>query len=84
MANRQQQRLRMEMMTTGAIRDKHHSLLAITRLRIPLRALSKLSPAPHLLLRKDCNPSGTRDFLMEDLDLPHDQNNIKLHPWRAR
>ena len=42
------------------------------------RVLSKLSPAPHLLLRQHRHPSGTRDSLMEDLDLPPDQNSTSL------
>jgi 2-polyprenyl-6-methoxyphenol hydroxylase-like FAD-dependent oxidoreductase len=60
---KQKQKQQMEMMTPATIRDKPRSLLAITRLRVhPLRALSKSSPAPHLLLRRDCNPSGTQRF----------------------
>ena len=78
MAKRQQlqQQPRMEMVATATIRDNPRSLLEDLLEDRPevdhdhhhQRVLSELSPAPHLLLRKHCHPSGTRDSL-EDLDL---------------
>ena len=74
------------MMATATIRD-NCLLLKEDRLmtedRPHQRALSKLNPAPHLLLREHCHPSGTRDSL-EDLDLPPDQNSTSLVPLESK
>ena len=89
MAKRQQlqQQPRMEMVATATIRDNPRSLLEDLLEDRPevdhdhhhQRVLSELSPAPHLLLRKHCHPSGARDFL-EDLGLPPDQNSTSSTP----
>ena len=75
-----QQQPRMEMVATATIRD---NCLLMTEDRPEVhhhqRVLSKLSPAPHLLLRKHCHPSGTRDFV-EDLGLPPEQNSTSFTP----
>ena len=82
MAKRQQQQQqpRMEMVATATIRD-NCLLMKEDRPEVHhhQRVLSELSPAPHLLLRKHCHPSGTRDSL-EDQVLPQDQNSTSSTP----
>ena len=72
----------MTMMTPATMRDNPRSLLEdrpeVHHDHHHQRALSKVSPVPHLLLRNHRHPSGTRDSLMEELDLPPDQNNTSL------
>ena len=76
------------MVATATIRDNPRSLLEDLLEDRPevdhdhhhQRVLSKLSPAPHLLLKKHCHPRGTRDFVMEDLGLPPEQNSTSFTP----
>ena len=88
MAKRQQKQLpRMEMMMMATIRNNPRSLLE-DRPEVhhqPPRQLvpSKLSPAPHLLLRYHRHPCGTRDSLMEDPVLPPDQKNTPSAPLES-
>ena len=78
----------MEMMATATIRDNPRSLLEdhpeVHHDHHHQRALSKLSPAPDIPVRNHRHPSETRDFLMEDLDLPPDQNSTSLAPLESK
>ena len=75
----------MTMMTPATIRDNPRSLLEDRpEVHHHQRAPNKLSPIPHLLLRNHRHPSGTRDSLMEDLDLPPDQNSTSLAPLESK